>query len=138
MSLKTRTVNCRHVCYRTDAADTPRIIGSHDEELMYRILYMAHDTALSGHLGREKTYSSVSQNYWWPKLYKWVTLMCTHVRRANGSNPRHMRLRRWLVCLYPLGNVSPSLCTSCLAYRRIRVAAQALWSLSTFRAKWIT
>ena len=48
------------LCYRTDAADTPRIIGSHDEKLKYRILYEAHDTALSVHLGRENTYSSVS------------------------------------------------------------------------------
>ena len=49
--------------------DTPRIVVPHDEELKYRILYEAHDTAVSGHLGREKTYGSVSQCYWLPKLY---------------------------------------------------------------------
>uniref|UniRef100_H3GFV1 Integrase zinc-binding domain-containing protein n=1 Tax=Phytophthora ramorum TaxID=164328 RepID=H3GFV1_PHYRM len=38
--------------------DTPRIVVPHDEDLKYRILYEAHDTALSGHLGREKTYGS--------------------------------------------------------------------------------
>ena len=58
------------LCYRTDIEDNPRIAVLHDEELMYRIFYEAHDTALSGHLGREKTYSSVIQAYWWPKLYK--------------------------------------------------------------------
>ena len=48
------------LCYRTYIEDNPRIAVPHDEELEYRILYEAHDTALSGHLGREKTYSSVS------------------------------------------------------------------------------
>ena len=57
----------------TDAADTPRIVVPHDEDLKYRVLYEAHDTVLSGHLGREKIYGSVSQTCWWPKLYKWVS-----------------------------------------------------------------
>ena len=48
-------------CYRTDIEDNPHIAVPHDEELKYRILYEAHDTALSGHLGREKTYSSMIQ-----------------------------------------------------------------------------
>ena len=56
------------LCYRTDVADTARIVVRHDEDLKHRILFEAHDTALSGHLGREKTYGSVSQHYWWPKL----------------------------------------------------------------------
>jgi hypothetical protein len=68
------------LCYCTDVEDTPRIVVPHDEELKYLILYEAHDTALSGHLGREKTYSSVSQTYWWPKLYKWVS---TYVRTCE-------------------------------------------------------
>ena len=68
------------LCYRTDAADTPRIVVPHDEELKYRILFEVHDTAISGHLGREKTYGLVSQIYWWPKLYKWVS---TYVRTCE-------------------------------------------------------
>ena len=68
------------LCYSTDVEDIPRIVVPHDEELKYRILYEAHDTALSGHLGREKTYGSVSQCYWWPKLYKWVS---TYVRTCE-------------------------------------------------------
>ena len=43
------------LCYSTDVEDTPRIVVPHDEELKYRILYEAHDTAVSGHFGREKT-----------------------------------------------------------------------------------
>ena len=68
------------LCYHTDIEDNPRIAVPHDEELKYRILYEAHDTALCGHLAREKTYSSVSQAYWWPKLYKWVS---TYVRTCE-------------------------------------------------------
>ena len=49
------------LCYRTDAEDTSRIVLPHDEERKYRILCEAHDTALSGHLVREKTYNLVWQ-----------------------------------------------------------------------------
>ncbi|KAE9003120.1 hypothetical protein PR002_g17429 [Phytophthora rubi] len=56
--------------YSTGSDDTPRVVVPHDEDLKYRILYEAHDVPASGHLGREKTYSSVSRHYWWPKLYK--------------------------------------------------------------------
>ena len=48
------------LCYRTDVADTARIVVPHNVDLKYRILFDAHDTAPSKHLGREKTYSSVS------------------------------------------------------------------------------
>ena len=49
------------LCYSTDVEDIPRIVVPHYEELRYRILYEAHYTAVSGHLGLEKTYNSVSQ-----------------------------------------------------------------------------
>ena len=51
------------LCYRTDVADTARIVVPHDEDLKYRILFEAHGTALSEQLGRKKTYSSVSQHW---------------------------------------------------------------------------
>jgi hypothetical protein len=72
--------------YSTGAVDTPRVVVPHDDEdLKYRILFEAHDTPLSGHLGREKTYSSVSRTYWWPKLFKWTsTYVRTCERRVNG------------------------------------------------------
>ncbi|GMF58180.1 unnamed protein product [Phytophthora fragariaefolia] len=56
--------------YSTGSDDPPRIVVPHDEDLKYRILYEANDTLVGGHLGREKTYSSVSLHYWWPNLYK--------------------------------------------------------------------
>ena len=70
MSLKTRTLSRRHACVRayiekgllyycTDAVDPPRIVVPHDEDLKYHILYEAHDTAMGGHFGREKTYGMV-------------------------------------------------------------------------------
>ena len=52
------------LCYCTDAADTPRIVVPHGEDLKYQILYEEHDTALSEHLVGQKTYVSVSQSYW--------------------------------------------------------------------------
>ena len=50
------------LCYRKDVADTAHIVVPQNEDQKYRILFEAHDTALSGYLGREKTYGSVSQH----------------------------------------------------------------------------
>ncbi|KAE8965760.1 hypothetical protein PR002_g28585 [Phytophthora rubi] len=58
--------------YQVDGGDEPRIVVPNDEDLRHRVLYEAHDTSLSGHLGREKTYTSVARNFWWPHMYKWV------------------------------------------------------------------
>ncbi|KAE8985876.1 hypothetical protein PF011_g20216 [Phytophthora fragariae] len=50
--------------YQVDGGDEPRIDVPNDEDLRHRVLYEAHDTPLSGHLGREKTYTSVARNFW--------------------------------------------------------------------------
>ncbi|POM73082.1 Pol protein [Phytophthora palmivora] len=63
--------------------------------IRYRILYEAHDVPLSGHLGREKTYGSVSRDYWWPKLYKWVksyVSTCESCQRVKPSPHSAARL----------------------------------------------
>jgi hypothetical protein len=54
-SLHRDTVADGLLYYSKGAEDTPRVVVPHDEDLEYRILYEAHDAALSGHLGREKT-----------------------------------------------------------------------------------
>ena len=48
------------LCDQTDVAEPSRIVVPHNEDLKYRVLFEAHDTAISGHLAREKTYQSVS------------------------------------------------------------------------------
>ncbi|GMF58159.1 unnamed protein product [Phytophthora fragariaefolia] len=58
--------------YQVDGGDEPRIVVPNDEDLRHRVLYEAHDTPVSGHLGREKTYTSVARNFRWPHMYKWV------------------------------------------------------------------
>ena len=74
--------------YCTDAANPPRIVVLHDEYLKYRILYEAHDTAIGGHLGREKTYGMVYQSYWWPKLSR------SAQRRMIGINHKRLRAKQ--------------------------------------------
>ena len=64
VSLHRYSIDNGLLCYRTDLADTARIVVPHNEDLKYRILFEAYDTALSEHLVREKTYGSVSQHYW--------------------------------------------------------------------------
>ncbi|GMF39898.1 unnamed protein product [Phytophthora fragariaefolia] len=40
--------------YQVHGGDEPRIVVPNDEDQRHRVLYEAHDTPLSGHLGREK------------------------------------------------------------------------------------
>ncbi|OWY96117.1 LOW QUALITY PROTEIN: Retroelement, partial [Phytophthora megakarya] len=70
-----------------DPEDTPRVMVPHDEELKYRFLYEAHDSPVAGHLGREKTYSSVSRHYLWPKLYKWTKTYVSICETCQGVKP---------------------------------------------------
>jgi hypothetical protein len=58
--------------YHVSPGGYARLVVPNDEDLRHRILFEAHDTALSGHLGREKTYTSVARDFWWPHMYKWV------------------------------------------------------------------
>ncbi|GMF52218.1 unnamed protein product [Phytophthora fragariaefolia] len=75
--------------YQVDVDDEPRIVVPNDEDLRHRVLYEAHDTPLSGHLGREKTYTSVARNFWWPHMYKWV---------RNSRPTRAATLASWFLC----------------------------------------
>ncbi|KAG3055024.1 hypothetical protein PI125_g25776 [Phytophthora idaei] len=87
-SLHRYTLDGGLLYYSTDPKDVPRVVVPHDEDLKYRILYEVHDTPVGGHLGREKTYGSVSTMYWWPKLYKWVgtsVRTCERCQRTKSS-----------------------------------------------------
>uniref|UniRef100_H3H7K4 RNA-directed DNA polymerase n=1 Tax=Phytophthora ramorum TaxID=164328 RepID=H3H7K4_PHYRM len=78
--------------YRVDPADPPRIVVPNDEDLKYDILQEAHDVPSSGHLGREKTFLSVSQVFWWAHMYKWVATYvetcetCQRVKPAGHAS----------------------------------------------------
>ena len=56
--------------YQVDRVDEPRIVVHHDEDLRYRIIFLAHDIMSSRNLGCEKMFKSVGRDYWWHHLYK--------------------------------------------------------------------
>ncbi|KAG2888322.1 hypothetical protein PC119_g19788 [Phytophthora cactorum] len=58
--------------YRVEPHEPPRIVVPNDEDLKFDILQEAHDAPSSDHLGREKTFLSVSQAFWWTHMYRWV------------------------------------------------------------------
>ncbi|KAE8997313.1 hypothetical protein PR003_g14932 [Phytophthora rubi] len=84
--------------YQVEGGDEPRIVVPNDEDLRHHVLYEAHDTPLSGHLGREKTYASVARNFWWPHMYKWVRKYlqtcetCQRVKPAPSASAPLMNL----------------------------------------------
>lgn len=74
--------------YSLDESDSPRILVPHDTELKNRILFEYHDTPVSGHLGRDKTYLAVSRDYYWPQMEKWVrkyVRVCEVCQRTKPS-----------------------------------------------------
>ncbi|KAG3011395.1 hypothetical protein PC120_g14452 [Phytophthora cactorum] len=58
--------------YRVEPHEPPRVVVPNDEDPKFDILQEAHDAPSSGHLGREKTFLSVSQAFWWTHMYKWM------------------------------------------------------------------
>lgn len=68
--------------YSIDAEYTRRVVVvARNVDLKYRILNEVHDTALSGLMGRETTYTLVRCGYWLPKLFRWVI---TYVRDCEA------------------------------------------------------
>ncbi|POM65944.1 Hypothetical protein PHPALM_18270 [Phytophthora palmivora] len=68
-----------HLAYQVDENYTPltleilsHVAVPNGKDMKYDILLEAHDAPMSGHLGREKTYQTVSQTFWWPRMYKWL------------------------------------------------------------------
>ncbi|KAG3028249.1 hypothetical protein PC128_g13255 [Phytophthora cactorum] len=60
------------LAYRVDRTDPPRIVAPLDDDLRARLIHEFHDSPSGGHLGREKTFASLSRDFYWPDMYKWV------------------------------------------------------------------
>ena len=77
--------------YRIEKDDNLRLVVPDDLDLKLRIMYEYHDAPASGHLGREKTYLSLSRDFHWPNMYKWVRKYiraceaCQRVKPAPSS-----------------------------------------------------
>src|SRR5690349_20292209 len=55
-----------------DTFDAPRFVVQLDDDLRARIIHEYHDSASSGHFGRDKTYLALSRDFYWPHMYKSV------------------------------------------------------------------
>jgi hypothetical protein len=69
--------------------NTNRLAIPNDKQLKSKILFEFHDTPIAGHVGIDKTYSSMIQHYYWPKMskavHKYVT-SCEQCQRNKSSN----------------------------------------------------
>ncbi|KAF1331237.1 reverse transcriptase, partial [Globisporangium splendens] len=82
--------------YAVEQGDTARIVVPNDEGLRHRLLYEYHDSPSGGHLGREKTFLSLSRDYYWPHMYKWVrkyVRTCEICQRVKPSGSTQAPLR---------------------------------------------
>ena len=78
--------------HQLSPCDPLRIYVPHDTDLKLMILHELHDAPSSGHLGREKTFLRVSEEFWWPHLYRWVANyirsceQCQRIKPAPSSS----------------------------------------------------
>ena len=82
--------------YRVHEDDTPRIVVPNDDIIREKLIYEFHDTPMSGHIGREKTYAALSERYYWRRMYKHVQryvrscAICQTVKSApSNAAPLH-------------------------------------------------
>ena len=58
--------------YTAVTGDTPRVVVHTHNDLHSRIMSECDDAPTSGHRGREKTYLTVSRDFYWPLQYQFV------------------------------------------------------------------
>ena len=58
--------------YSAVAGNTPRVVVPDHGDLRLRIMYEYHDASNGGHRGREKTYLTVSRDFYWTHQYQFV------------------------------------------------------------------
>ncbi|POM69572.1 LOW QUALITY PROTEIN: Pol protein [Phytophthora palmivora] len=109
---------------------------SNDEDLKYDILLVAYDAPISDHLGRAKPYQTVSQIFWWPRMYKWVThyvKACETCQRVKPSGRASVPLQSFLVledswksmsldfvfAFRSMTRATPPNCTSCSGHYKV-------------------
>ncbi|KAG2909580.1 hypothetical protein PC115_g13206 [Phytophthora cactorum] len=90
------TMDRELLTYCVDRADTPRIAVPLDDDLRARIIHEFHDSPSAGHLGREKTFATLSRDFYWPHMYKWVrkwVRSCEACQRVKPAPSRQAPLR---------------------------------------------
>ena len=58
--------------YTAVADDTPRVVAPAHDNLRLRIMFRFHDARAGGYRGHEKTYLTVSRDFYWPRQYQFV------------------------------------------------------------------
>ncbi|KAE9355385.1 hypothetical protein PF008_g4082 [Phytophthora fragariae] len=95
--------------YSVNHADPPRIVVPLDDDLRARRIHEFHDAPSGGHLGREKTFPSLSRNFYWPHMYKWVrkwVRSCKACQSVKPSQSKQAPLRPLPVTANPWSSVS--------------------------------
>ena len=64
--------------------------------LWRKLLHFCHDSVSAGHPGRDRTYTRVVRNYYWPRMGRFVARYgkaCRVCQRTKGNKPRENRLQ---------------------------------------------
>ncbi|KAE9352579.1 hypothetical protein PF008_g5399 [Phytophthora fragariae] len=74
------------LCCNIGQFDAPRVVTPNDDDLRARIIPMG------AHLGREKPFTAVSRDFYWPHMHKWVQT-CETCQRVKPSKSSQASLR---------------------------------------------
>lgn len=64
--------------------------------LRIKLLQLCHDSATAGHPGRDRTYTRLTRDYYWPRMFRFVkryVKSCKSCQRNKGEKPRQALLQ---------------------------------------------
>ncbi|GMF45674.1 unnamed protein product [Phytophthora fragariaefolia] len=79
-----------------DTFDPLRGVIPADDVLRARLVHVYHDAPAGGHLGREKTFTALSHDFFWPRMYKWIrkwVRSCEICQRVKPAASKQAPLR---------------------------------------------
>ncbi|GMF27649.1 unnamed protein product [Phytophthora fragariaefolia] len=82
--------------YAIDRLDTPRVVIPAHDDLRTRLVHEYHDAPAGGHLKREKSFSAISHDFLWPRMYKWIrkwVRSCEVCQRVKTAASKQAPLR---------------------------------------------
>ena len=102
-----------------------------ESSLHLLLLQEAHGGGLMGHFGHDKTFTTLSKNYFWPKMFRDVsrfTTRCSTCRKAKSKAQSHGLYMPLLFLINHGKTLAWILYLVCLELKMERIPCLSLWT----------